>query len=345
MTRKKKAKQISRLFTFVCRSKGRNKQNRKKERKHIRYQYENDGVYCFLSSAKPCPSAKLIRLGRRFAAWPDKNSDDTPDIEIRDGIPFKQAMNEINPDTKQVYVPKKHQKKYIDGIEAFFNIDGTVKAFTLPYGAYIGARPIVKNTTDFIVKNSIKRHTNWIFANNIKNIDKKSEGYVICLDGSQSNTSRALAKNGFPADRIVVPNPFIPISSKNRYKKPINTYVNGSFFECIRDSEALFYRKCSGVGYDACCTWNGNAGGVRPRTDLALAFEKRIFADKSVLWCTFSCRSIGEEQTNSNVTMFVEKQAKLCGYTVNTDGGNKYISESSKSCMMYFMFKISRAHK
>ena len=140
---------------------------------------------------------------------------------------------------------------------------------------------------------------------------------------------------GYTQDQLHCPNPNSNFVSKASSLFGQNaTHYDGTVYELMRDlpeddSNTEGYH----MGLDYCCTFEGNAEFVRPKSDIRLMFAKQILRKRDgVCWMTFSKRGKKSQYIQSIVT-WVKKEGARLGYNM------ELLEQGTYGTVAYFFWK------
>lgn len=177
-----------------------------------------------------------------------------------------------------------------------------------------------------------KINVNREFATAVQKQGNVSSSQVIYLDSEFGLTSSFLAIAKFRQDQLFVPNVLPQLKNVN----DAATWIpNTTMFEFLRDYDGP--KNISHIGYDACCSPNGNSTYCKPFVDLELLFSSSILArNGGVLWVTFCIR--GLKVKVKDIQSRIQKLAVSYGYNLEEYSIGLY----DNGRMAYFIF-ISRS--
>ncbi len=189
--------------------------------------------------------------------------------------------------------------------------------------------------------------------------------HCLYLDGPRLRTTQMLKNLGLRGTSLHIPNPFefeaLRQSAARQYKNntddddaPPRIYpaAVGAMLEENSDDaktkmktksnigkgnhEGSFYLPFQFVFLDYCSTFKGSKETqVYPRKDVELAFQRRIFAPRSVLALTISLRGCSSVRTQNEIESTVQAASREAGYSCKQVWDQTYRRNQTSGAAMY----------
>jgi hypothetical protein len=239
-------------------------------------QYTRDRTYYIDSWAKMGENCPIVSAQLAY-----QNVRDLETIKIMEDEDDEKAQ-------RPYAISKKWEKGWCIGTVE----DGHLKYYFVPFDDY--RRPRIEDQFDENhVNTGHKILVNHKFAMYLRDCDPNRVAEIIYLDAPQGQTTSHLSVLGYTKDQLHCPNPNSEFVSK---ASPLfgqhATHYDGTVYELMRDlPENEEDAEGHHVGFDYCCTFEGNAQCVRPKSDIRLMFAKEVLRKRDgVCWMTFSTR-------------------------------------------------------